>query len=406
MNKTILKSDFIICDEIIQNSAICFDTHILKIGKFELLCEKYPDAEIKILPKNSVLMPGLINTHVHLEFSANKSILKYGDFITWLKSVIKNRESLVNELNHELITKQINFMIKTGTLSFGEISSYMLELEECAKTPANVVFFNEILGTNEQALDILYNDFLNRLESTKNLANDSLIPAISVHSPYSTHPILAKKALNIARNENLLNSTHFLESNAEFEWLKYKSGDFKNFLSNFIKNPKPLILTNEFLSLFDGVKSIFAHCCYANKEELEIIKNLNASISSCAFSNRLLGNQRLNLKNVVNNNLTFATDGLSSNLSLSLWDELRAVLGIYHDENLSSLSKFLIKCVTKNAAIALNLNNGELKEKKAADIIGIILPQSSHDIYLDLILHTNEVDLIYIKGKYYDKKFF
>jgi len=75
--------------DILENSAICFDKTIVEIDKLEILERKYPEAEVICLQKNSVIMPGLINPHVHLEFSANKTSLKYGSFITWLNSVIK-----------------------------------------------------------------------------------------------------------------------------------------------------------------------------------------------------------------------------------------------------------------------------------------------------------------------------
>ena len=61
-------------------------------GRCAIFKEKYPNIEHKYCGKDSVLMPGLINAHVHVEFSANKTDLSYGDFINWLYSVIENRE--------------------------------------------------------------------------------------------------------------------------------------------------------------------------------------------------------------------------------------------------------------------------------------------------------------------------
>lgn len=66
--------------------------------------------------------------------------------------------------------------------------------------------------------------------------NDFFIPAISIHSPYSTHPSLAYFALDLAKKQNLLASTHFLESKAENIWLRESKGVLKNGLkiSHFI----------------------------------------------------------------------------------------------------------------------------------------------------------------------------
>ena len=61
--------------------------------------------------------------------------------------MIKNRESLQACVTPELIKNAIDEMIKSGTTTFGAISSFGLEVQECANCDATVVFFNEALGT-------------------------------------------------------------------------------------------------------------------------------------------------------------------------------------------------------------------------------------------------------------------
>ena len=94
----LVKADFILtCEDnmrIIQNGAVVFEEKIIEVGDALKLQEAYPNATLIQTPPNSVIMPGLINSHVHLGFSANKGSLKFGDFVPWLESVIKNRESL------------------------------------------------------------------------------------------------------------------------------------------------------------------------------------------------------------------------------------------------------------------------------------------------------------------------
>lgn len=57
-------------------------------------------------------MPGLINSHVHLEFSSNSTTLKYGNFMLWLNSVIASRDELVQKANNKLISKKLEKMKK------------------------------------------------------------------------------------------------------------------------------------------------------------------------------------------------------------------------------------------------------------------------------------------------------
>ncbi len=406
----ILSADFlVVCNEnfdIFENYAIVFDKKILEIGKREEICKKYPDTQEINFGKNSVLMPSLTNTHVHLEFSANKTSLRYGSFIEWLKSVIKNRDKLQEECKDFCYKNSINQMIKSGIGIFGEISSKGDDLKYCVNTPQKVMFFNEILGSQPEVVDILYNDFLNRLKESKKYANERFIPSISIHSPYSTHPILIKKVLQIAKQENLIVSTHFMESLAEREWIDKGEGEFKNFFKEFFPHIpiiKPLTNAKDFLKNFISVRTLFTHAVFATKEELEIIKDLGGVITHCPVSNRLLNNKTLNLNFLEEIKISYniGTDGLSSNISLNMWDELREALFIHSNENLLNLSKKLLKAATKEGAKALGFNSGVLEVGKRADIIAIKLPDSckKEDLAYQLILHTKEVEKLFIDGE-------
>ena len=399
----IINADYILtCNEsfeILQNSAICFDKRILDIDKLEILSKKYPQAEVIELPKNSVLMPGLINSHVHLEFSANKGSLKYGSFMTWLGSVIEKRDDLLSSCNDEVIEKQLKIMQKSGTTSFGAISSFGNDFEACAKTPQRVVFFTEVLGSRPDSVDILFEDFKSRLRVSEDIENERLIPAISIHSPYSTHPILARNALDIARKNGYVVSTHFMESKAEREWLDSGKGEFNDFFNNFAPNSKPMSNPDDFIELFSGCKTLFTHCVQANQHEIKKIKKIGGSITHCPVSNRLLGIGRLEIENIDKKMLNLGTDGLSSNISLSLWDEMRMALMLHHKGNFDKLAPLLLKMVTTNAANALNLEAGEITKNKHADFIVCEIDSDLEHLALNLILQTKFTKATYIAGE-------
>jgi cytosine/adenosine deaminase-related metal-dependent hydrolase len=186
------------CDEndsIIKNGAVVFDDKIIEIDTLLNIEKKYPNTEILNLEKNSVLMPGLINSHVHLEFSSNTTTLKYGNFMSWLNSVIKSRDDLINKADKKLISTKLDRMKKTGTTTIGAISSYSFDLEPCVQTPINTVFFCEVIGSKGVMVDTLFADFKDRLNSAKKLKSKNIFPAIAIHSPYSVHPFLVRETL-------------------------------------------------------------------------------------------------------------------------------------------------------------------------------------------------------------------
>jgi len=205
-----------------SNKALAFTQTITDIDTLETLTAKYPEAQVIETEANSILYPGFINTHVHLEFSANKTSLKYGSFMPWLDSVIEHREDLVGSCDNAMMMEQCQAMLRSGVTTFGAISSFGNELEVCEETPQRVVFFNELIGSNAQYADMLYGDFMERVKASQACDKNSLITAaIAIHSPYSVHPIILQKAVNVAKQYMLPLSAHFLESQAEREWLEH-----------------------------------------------------------------------------------------------------------------------------------------------------------------------------------------
>ena len=404
---TLITADFVLtCNEtfeLIEHGGMVFEETILDVGTADELREKYPHATIIQTPTNSVLLPGLINSHVHLEFSANQTMLHYGDFIAWLQSVIKHRDELSALATTELISEKLDAMLRSGTTSIGAISSFGYDLEACTKAAQRVVYFNEVLGSVPSAADAMFNDFLSRFDTSKEFKSSTFIPAISVHSPYSTHPILAKKALQVAQYEQCIVSTHFMESQAERQWLDEGKGDFQTFFNAFNPHAKPLCEAHEYLELFQNTPTLFTHGVQARKDEFNAIATQKATLTHCPVSNRLLGVGALSLEAISQQdiNLTLGTDGLSSNISLSLWDEMRSALMMHAASPLSDLANMLLHSVTCNAAKALQLSCGSLKEGLFADFIVATLPQTceAKEVALQLILHTHQTHTTYINGE-------
>lgn len=404
----IISANWIVsCDEnnrIIKNGAVVFNDKIVEIDTLLNIEKKYPNIEILKLEENSVLMPGLINSHVHLEFSSNTTTLKYGNFMSWLNSVIKSRDDLINKADKKLISTKLDRMKKTGTTTIGAISSYSFDMEPCVKSPINTVFFCEVIGSKGDMVDTLFADFKDRLNSARKLKSKNFIPAIAIHSPYSVHPFLVRETLNLARAENLAVSSHFLESPEEFLWLHKDEGSFLDFFKNFLGQEKAVTKPMEFLNLFSNIKNLsFTHCVEASDADLEKIRNLGASINHCVTSNRILNNSKLDLSRLKDIPFTIGTDGLSSNNSLSMFDELRNVLMIHSNENIVDFSKNLLKAATSNAARALGLNKGSLEKDLDSDMIVFTLPdevEDMDDLAMQIILHTKFMDKVIIGGEF------
>lgn len=401
----IISADYLYRDgEYKKGYAVAFEEKIIAVAPYEEIRTLYPQAELLKRGNNSVLYPGFINTHVHLEFSANKTTLKYGSFLPWLESVIVSRDELLQACDAQTMQNACQQMLSSGITTVGAISSMGLDLEAYATSALRAVFYNELVGSNPQSVDALYNDFLQRYEASTQYRKDDIIPAIAIHSPYALHPIVLQKAVKFAREKGSRLTAHFLESQAEREWLESSSGAFQPFFATLFKQQRATMNIDEFLSKFDGYPTHFAHCVQAQEGELEKIAQQGHSIAHCPRSNRYLGCGRVDIERLKELEIPFsiATDGLSSNNTLSIFDEMRAALMMHSQSDINQLADMLIASSTKVAGEILDLKVGQITEGYEADFALIELPETprqASDISLWSILHTQSVKELYISGQ-------
>lgn len=400
---TILAPSAILTPEgIIKGSGVAFEAQIADVAPLDAMTRRYPDAAVIMPDFPSLLMPGLINAHVHLEFSANATTLAYGNFITWLYSIIEHRDTLINSCGRECLDRTLQTMLDNGITAFGAISSHGLDLEAAANAPQKVVFFNEVIGSQAAMADALFSDFLARLDASKTIGRKGFYPAVAIHSPYSVHPALIKRALKIARDEQLLTTAHYLESAAEREWLDGNEGAFKPFFNDLLKQSYAVNDAQSFLELFSETPTLMTHVVHAKPSELELLRRDGHTVIHCPVSNRLLGNGTIDLEAIERIGITWltGTDGLSSNYALDLFEEMKIALFMHTQTDLMPLAQRLLNSVTVGAAQALGLDCGIITEGKAADMLLLELDHDPDETTpLHLLLQRYPIRNVYIDGE-------
>ena len=398
-----LKSSWLVlCDKnftIIKDGFVVFDDKIIDFGDQNRLQKLYKSKKFVHLGANSVLMPGLVNPHIHLEFAANISTLQYGSFTLWLKTVLKYRDELIDKIDTSGIDKQLDDILKSGTTSIGAISSYGLDMNSCIKSKLKVTYFIEAIGQDISKIDELFENFQKKLKKALSFKSKNFIPAVAIHSPYSTGLSLIEKCLKIAKEKNLPVTAHFLESYDEKQWLEHNSGVMAEFFLEFFNKNRSSITADKFLELFKDIKILsFVHCCYASKSQLDYIIKQKAMIVHCPKSNMLLGGKLLDIKDM--NNISLGTDGLSSNDSLNMFDELKMALFMHQNIELETKARVLLYMATNMASKTLGQNTGQIKVGHKADLISFDI-ENKHiqNLATNIILQEKEIKDIYIDGK-------
>ena len=386
----------------IEDSAVIVkDSKIIDIvSSSDLNKSKYKIIDLQ----KSVLLPGFINAHVHLELYWTQSLLKpFNSFTEWLSQIIDLKKKFNNKKIPISVKKSIKESIDSGVTTIGQISSYNgLDYEPIINSGIRTVYFYELTNSTIGNLD---KKFLQKILNKK--INTLFHPRIFPHSIYSLDSKSLKKVMNFAKEKDIDLGIHLSESIEEIKYAKGQKNNLeKNILSKLMKQTK---LSNnkstplEYLDKLNTDKQEIAliHMNNLTKRDLEILKTRNYPVVLCPRSNAYLNQNLPNIKFFSKYEKTgIGTDGLSSNLSINFLDEIN-FLYLYAKKIVSKNSeKKIIDMATIGGAKALGLDRivGSIEINKNADLIAFEL--INKDPFLSII-HSkkNNLKMSMINGK-------
>ena len=331
----------------------------------------------------TIIVPGFINAHTHTDITFKPDDKTPRIFSRWVLSLIEKRKSLGSEERTDLRLKAFKEFIESGTTSIGDIidpvSFYDLtDIARRAKLIPRVKGFIELRGLDPScAVQRIeeFKDFLKNNADAFKKAEKYFSPGISPHSIYSVSENLFKKILETNDGLNLKIAVHSAEHGAEKAFISGNGGDIaENLLPalNLSKFSVPSIPFSSpvsylyYLKILDKNTSLI-HANEVSGEDIDIIKETGADIIHCPRSNAFFNSKKLPLKKIIEKGISVSlgTDGLFSNKSLNLLDELKYAKKIHPGVK----SKDLFYMATEGGAKAISFGGvtGTLEHGSYAD---------------------------------------
>jgi cytosine/adenosine deaminase-related metal-dependent hydrolase len=326
----------------------------------------------------SVLLPGLINAHVHLELSEVPRLggeRWNGPLADWLIEIIKR--SLQGDDAGRVaraIETGVRQCLRFGVTTVGDITRQpAMTRPLLRKTRLRVVSFGEIqaMATRRGFLDA-------RLSAAADRTHEggSHRVGLSPHAPYSVEAAGYQRCVELSRSGAYPISTHLAESADEAEFLARHSGpllriwDFLGAWDDGVPRfgGGPIRFANS-VGLLD-LPAVFAHVNYCDDEELRLLAGGGrASVVYCPRTHAYFGHPPHRWREMIaaGVNVAVGTDSTASSPDLNLVDDLRLVRRLTPDVPASELWQL----VTTRAAAALGLDDevGSLTPGKQADLV-------------------------------------
>ncbi len=312
-----------------DGSVVVKDDLIVDLGKRGDIVDRYPQCSETFYP--CVLMPGLVNAHMHLELSYLQNTVKplpNQKFTEWIDALIAQRATKIYSRKKiiDAFTGALHNQYCSGISLIGDIGNeYFEELHghEHEGHP-QVVRLLEYLAPNLDACRT-------SLENLDKL-DDRLIA--TGHAPYSTAPELLRK---IKKRSNLLQhifSVHTAESEDEMIFLRTGRGHFRKFLEKRNSWDGTFSFSElgfsgtidyfDYLEILDH-STLLVHCVHISEVEMQLIKERGAAICLCPGSNQFLGVGSAPVEQMVGLGImpALGTDSPASNYTIDIWREMQ-----------------------------------------------------------------------------------
>lgn len=413
MKKLILPKNIITVNgnnDILFNYALEIENGIIsRIIKSDEIDISIYDGEILKFP-NLTLIPGFVQTHVHLCQTLFRGLAEDMELLDWLKQKIfpyensHSPESL--RVSAQLGIHELQMSGTTTLLDMGTIKHEEVIFDELKNSNMRAIAGKCMIDIND-----LYPSFT---EETQNSLTESYSLASEYHNTnegkikYGFAPrfVLSCSEELLTETKSMMKDfkgsifhTHSSENKAEIEAVKK-------------------IHKMENIEYFDSINilgdhTVLAHGIHVNEKEIGLLKNSKTRISHCPSSNLKLGSGIADIPRYIKENISVSlgADGAPCNNNLSQFTEMRLASliqkPIYGPATMDALTVFRLATIEGSKSLHLDKEVGSIEVGKKADLVFLNLENANQtlideNIYSTIIYSANEknVEHVMIEGEW------
>ncbi len=374
---------------------------IQAVGPQRTILRQYTDKRV-IRLQNALLMPGLINTHTHLELPALLDTLRRKSFPDWVLNLIAAKKKMGHKDYLVAARNNVNTLIQTGTTMVGEICTHDISADLLKGSGLRAIVYYEKINMEPRGKCQMPKNFLPP-------GRDSALVrfGLSPHSPYTVSEAVLRNIRKAAQKRNIPLAMHIAESKDEIRFMQRKSSGLEKLyqFAGWDLDWAPMGSSSvEYLDRigFLSLGLLAVHAVQVTNKDIDFIQSKKVSVAHCPRSNKETGVGKMPLKLFLDAGVAvgLGTDSLASSPTLNMWDEMRYAYRIHHHDGLTP--KDIILLATSGGARAMGMDKhvGSLAPGMKADFIAAALPvKNTGDLYSDLLRETKSCIMTVVNGK-------
>jgi 5-methylthioadenosine/S-adenosylhomocysteine deaminase len=320
-----------ISSPVIEAGAVVItDAKIAAVGNTTDILEAFPGLPHEDFG-NTAILPGLVNTHSHLELTVMRGFLEpvEHDFFAWLRKLTVARLNMSEDDLFISAAAGAREAARAGITTLGDSSSFATQSMRALKeTGLRGIVYQESFGPDPKLATENVGKLRAQLDAMRVLETGLVRVGVSPHAPYTVSAPQLQMIARLAIDEALPLMMHAAESEAERQLMCQGTGPFADSLkARAIDWQAPGVSTVRYLH-DQGVletKPLLAHCINVDENDLQLIKHAGGGIAHCPKSNAKLGHGRAPFANFIAQqiNVGLGSDSVASNNLCDIFEEAR-----------------------------------------------------------------------------------
>jgi 5-methylthioadenosine/S-adenosylhomocysteine deaminase len=343
-----------------------------------------PDADVPAPPgvlaerlEGTALLPGLINSHTHLELTGLDEEIGEDDFPAWIRRLIALKATRTPAAFLAAARQGIRDCWAAGSTTVADTGDSGAAVEALAELGGSGIAYHEVFGPHPNHAGLALDAAIRRLAELETFAGPRIRLGISPHAPYSVSGPLYASVAALADERDLPVAVHLAESEEETLLLEHGVGGFaRAWEARGIPVPplpgrSPVAWLDQHRVLTE--RTLCIHTVRVDQRDLDTLERRRVAIAHCPRSNSRHARRAAPLAEMLRRGLRIGlgTDSVASVSPLDLLAEARAARAI------GGLgAEATLRLVTLGGARALGLERevGSLVPGKWGDLVAWDLP--------------------------------
>ena len=354
------------------------------------------DAEESAWPA-AALIPGLVNTHTHLELTGFSDLAAEEEFPAWIRRIrtLKAERAPADFL--AAARAGLAICHAAGVTTVADTGDSGAVIEALAEAGGSGIAYHEVFGPHPDQLPESLAGLQQRVTELRRFASARVRLGVSPHAPYTVSAGLYAAVAHYAEREGLPMAVHLAESEAESELLHEASGPFAEAWK--VRGiPLPPLPGRSPVAWLDahgvlGERTLAIHVVQAGPDDVARLVQSRTAVAHCPGSNRRHGHGAAPLAAFLEAGLRVGvgTDSVASVGALDLLGEARAARAL---ADLSA--ERALSLATRGAALALGLGEevGTLRQGLWGDVAVVAIPaEGAPEAALEAVLASAPGDV-------------